>query len=150
MSPETRSVMHSEREEAVMQTVQGLPVHAHWLPRVAVAAVFIFHGFQKFPYIDAYAAATWDIVPLAYLVAYMEVAAGLLLLLGGMRGQYADIATRLGGLLIIPVMIGAIAKAHWPRFSFVPTEAFPIGGMEFQLTLIAVGLFFFLRGSPRP
>jgi putative oxidoreductase len=44
-------------------------------------------------------------------------------------------------------MLGAIAMVHWPRWSFVPSETHPMGGMEFQVVLMLLGLFFALRGN---
>lgn len=58
-----------------------------------------------------------------------------------------DLATRIGALGFIPVLIGAIALRHWPRWSFEPSESFPIGGMEFQVALILISLYLLLKGN---
>ena len=78
------------------------------------------------------------------LVALLETLGGILVLLGAFL---PDWATRVGGLLIIPVMIGAIAMVHWPQWSFVPSESAPMGGMEFQTSMLLLGVYLLLRGK---
>ncbi|MEJ2466366.1 MAG: hypothetical protein P8045_11790 [Candidatus Thiodiazotropha sp.] len=56
-------------------------------------------------------------------------------------------ATRVGAALQIPVMIGAIALVHWGRWNFVPNEDFPLGGMEFQVTLALLALYLVVAGN---
>nr|WP_290666141.1 hypothetical protein [Ardenticatena sp.] len=67
------------------------------------------------------------------------------MLVGGFLSN--DIVTRVGGLLLIPPMVGAIAKVHWGQWSFVPSETHPMGGMEFQTTLLLLAIFFVLTGN---
>ena len=128
----------------------ALASHAHWFPRIALASVFLYHGLSKFagglavPPMLELSPLTWA------LVATAEVAGGALVLAGGVLGtRWGDIATRLGGLAIAPVMLGAIALVHWPRWSFTaaPDQGFPMGGMEFQVVLLFIALFFVLRGN---
>jgi putative oxidoreductase len=78
------------------------------------------------------------------LVAILETAGGTLILLGGFL---PDWATRLGGLFIIPPMLGAIFTVHWPRWSFVPSESHPMGGMEFQTAMLLLGIFLLIKGK---
>ncbi len=78
------------------------------------------------------------------LVAVLETLGGLLVFFGAFL---PDWATRIGGLLVIPVMIGAIAMVHWPQWSFAPTESAPMGGMEFQSSMVLLGVYFLLRGK---
>ena len=78
------------------------------------------------------------------MLAMVETLGGALVLVGGFG---FDWATRIGGLLIVPVMIGAIMMVHWPQWSFVPSETHPMGGMEFQVVLLTLGLYFFIRGN---
>ncbi len=49
--------------------------------------------------------------------------------------------------MFIPVMAGAIALVHWGRWSFVPSETYPMGGMEFQATLLLVALYLVFKGN---
>lgn len=121
---------------------------ADWLIRLSVAATFIYHGLDKFPNIAAGA----EMMGMAYItwlaVALGEVAAGLALLGGGaLRTRLGDIATRLGGVGVVIIMIGAIWMVHWGQWSNIPSETHPFGGMEFQTLLLAVGAFFALRGN---
>lgn len=121
---------------------------AHWALRIALASVFLFHGLPKFFGLVAFASANAVPVVLALLVALAEVGGALLVLAGGFLGGAAgDMATRLGALAFIPVMIGAIAMVHWPRWSFEPSQTHPVGGMEFQITLILISLYLILKGN---
>ena len=80
----------------------------------------------------------------AFLVAAAELAGGVLILAGGI---IRDWVTRLGGALLIPVMLGAITLVHWGQWSFVPSQGYPMGGSEFQVTLLLISLYFFLKGN---
>ncbi|MBY6202153.1 DoxX family protein [Maritalea mobilis] len=121
---------------------------AHWLLRASVAATFIYHGIDKFPSLAA--GAEFMGLPLALwtLVAVLEVVGGVALLAGGlMSSKLGDVLTRLGGLSVIVIMIGAVYLVHWGQWSALPSETHPAGGMEFQVLLLATGLFFSLRGN---
>ncbi len=74
----------------------------------------------------------------------METTGGALILIGGFGPGWA---TRLGGLLIAPVMLGAIFMVHWGQWSFQATESHPMGGMEFQVTLLLIALYFLVVGN---
>lgn len=122
---------------------------AHWFIRVPFAATFIVHGIGKFMNLSGSAEMMGLPVFLFGLVAVAEVLAGLGALVGGMPFcTKKDLVTRLTGLAAAPVMIGAIFMVHWPRFSFVPTKEFPMGGFEFQLLLLGVAIYFILTGNP--
>ncbi len=126
-----------------MDALNKFSGYAHWALRIAVAGVFLFHGIQKITNPGGGAmlgmsSALW------LLVGLFEAGGGALILLGSFL---PDWATRLGGLLIIPPMLGAIAKVHWGQWSFVPSQNYPMGGMEFQFTLLMLGLFFLLKGK---
>lgn len=120
--------------------------YAHWLLRIGFAAVFLYHGLGKFPNLSGFAQMAGIPLFLALIVALFETGGGLLVLIGGIS-RNLDWATRLGGALVIPVMLGAIAKVHWPQWSFVPSETHPMGGMEFQVVLTLLGLYFLIRGN---
>jgi len=127
-----------------------LVAHADWLLRAALASVFLFHGLQKFFVmgVDGFAGMMGLPIVAAFLVALAETLAGAGILAGAtVRGRLGDIATRLSGLAIVPVMLGAIAMVHWGRWSFAPAETHPMGGMEFQVVLLLIGLFFAIRGN---
>lgn len=121
---------------------------AHWLIRASLAGTFLFHGITKFPYLAAGAEMMGLPFWLWALVAVVETAAGLGILLGGaMRNRTGDVITRASGLGMIAIMIGAIWMVHWGQWSNIPSETHPFGGMEFQTLLLAVGAFFALRGN---
>lgn len=121
---------------------------AHWLLRIALASVLLFHGVLKFTDLDGFA----QMLPISYLevvlVALAETGGGLLIFLGGFRNdRLSDLATRMGAALNIPVIIGAIAIVHWGRWNFVPTESHPMGGFEFQAVLLLVTLYLLVTGN---
>lgn len=125
-----------------------ITTNAHWLLRIALASVFVYHGILKFLNLEAFAL----MLPISYfqvvLVAAAETAGGLLVVLGGFRNDaISDLATRVGAALNIPVMIGAIALVHWGRWNFLPSESHPLGGIEFQTVLILIMLYLTLVGN---
>ncbi len=81
---------------------------------------------------------------MAVLVAVLETGGALLILAGGVS---KDWMTRVGGLLIVPVMLGAIFMVHWGQWSFMPSETHPVGGIEFQFTLLMIALYFAVVGN---
>jgi len=125
-----------------------LTTNAHWLLRIALASVFVYHGALKFLDLDGFA----QMLPVSYLqvvlVALAETGGGVLVLLGGFRGdRISDLATRVGAALNIPVMIGAIMLVHWGRWNFLPSETHPMGGFEFQVVLILLMLYLVFIGN---
>lgn len=127
-----------------------LAPHAHWLLRFALASVFLFHGLQKFLVIglDGFAAMMNLPLSAAFLVASAEVLGGAGILAGAtLGGRLGDLATRLSGVAIVPVMLGAIAMVHWGRWSFTAAQSHPLGGMEFQVVLLLLALYFAICGN---
>ena len=125
-----------------------LTTNAHWLLRIALASVFVFHGVLKLMNLEGFA----QMLPISYtevvLVALAETVGGLLVLLGGLNsGRLFDLATRIGAALNIPVIIGAISIVHWGRWNFVPSDTHPMGGFEFQAVLLLVLLFLVITGN---
>ena len=125
-----------------------LTKNAHWLLRIALSSVFVYHGLLKFANLEGFA----QMLPISYtevvFVALAETVGGLLVLLGGFRNDaISDLATRIGAALNIPVMIGAITLVHWGRWNFVPSETHPMGGMQFQSVLILIMLFLVITGN---
>lgn len=125
--------------------------HFDWTLRIALASVFLSHGLPKWMNLPATAQALQLPLFLTVLVALAEVGGALLILFGGLgRNLLFDLGTRLGGLAIIPVMLGAIFMVHWGQWSFLPSETHPMGGIEFQTVLLLIALFFVLRGNGPP
>ena len=121
--------------------------NAHWLLRIGIVSVFLFHGVLKFSNLEGFA----TMLPISYLqvvfVALANVGSVLLILGGFGKDLWSDLATRIGAAFNIPVMIGAISLVHWGRWNFVATEAHPMGGMEFQALLVLVMLYFVITGN---
>ena len=117
---------------------------AHWAPRVGLASIFIYHGITKFPVAQSMADMMGLPLPLIYLLATMEVMGALLVLVGGFG---PDLSTRLGALMLMPVMLGAVFMVHWGRWSFVATDTHPMGGMEFQITTLLILSYLLIRGN---
>ena len=122
--------------------------NAHWLLRISIVSVFLYHGILKFMDLEGFA----QMLPISYaevvLVALAEVGGSLLILAGGFRKDlWSDMATRVGAILNIPVMIGAIALVHWGRWNFLPSETHPIGGFEFQAVMTLIMLYVAITGN---
>ena len=122
--------------------------NAHWLLRIAIASVFFYHGSLKFSNLEMFS----QMLPISYLqvvlVASAQIIGSQLVMMGGFgSGFWSDVSTRIGALLNIPVMIGAVVLVHWGRWNFVPTESHPMGGMEFQVVLALMMLYLVLTGN---
>ena len=108
--------------------------HIHWVVRIVIAAIFIYHGLGKFPP-EGFAQAFNLSTTMGYLVAFGEVLIGITVFFGGLGLSWL---TRLGGLLMVIIMVGAVVLAKWGK---------PFPAMEEELLLIALGLFFLVRGN---
>ena len=120
-----------------MNFLAPLAPHAHWAVRLSLAATFIYHGILKLP-VPA-AGAMGMSAAMVWAIALAEIIAGVALV-GGSFGKEA--LTRLGGLLVIIIMIGAIGMVHFKNGWNVMN-----GGMEFQVLMLAAGLYFAARGN---
>ena len=120
--------------------------HAQWFLRLPFAAVFLVHGIGKL--MNPGAAEMMQMPLILFLTVGMaETLAGVGAIVGGIAGApKRDLVTRLSGLAAAPVMLGAIAMVHWPQWSFVATEARPMGGMQFQVTMLSLALYFIVTG----
>ncbi len=127
-----------------MSQLAPLARHAHWALRLALLSVFLYHGLDKFGNLGGFAEMTGLPVAVALLVALAEAGGGLLVFLGGFL---KDWMTRLGALAIIPVMLGAIFMVHWGQWHFMATETHPMGGMQFQVTLLLIAVYLLLKGN---
>jgi uncharacterized membrane protein YphA (DoxX/SURF4 family) len=123
----------------MIDALNRLSPHAHWLVRLSFAATFLFHGIGKLFALKMMAEMMGMPIAMILMVALFEIGAGVLVLVGGAG---PDWATRIGGLLAVPIMLGAIFMVHIKNgFDMMN------GGAEFQILLLAVGLFFVLRGN---
>ncbi len=127
-----------------MKFLDNLAPHVHWVLRLALASVFLYHGLGKFPQLPQLGQMMQMPVFIVLLVALAETVGSLLILLGGF---WKDWMTRLGALMQIPVMLGAIFMVHWGQWSFIPSQTHPMGGIEFQLVLLLIQLYFVIKGN---
>ena len=127
-----------------MKVLDAISPFAHWFLRLALASVFLYHGLGKFPMLSQLAEMMQMPVMMVLLVALAEVVGSILILLGGFLYGWM---TRIGALMQIPVMLGAIFMVHWGQWSFMSTESHPMGGIEFQMTLLLIQLYLFIKGN---
>jgi putative oxidoreductase len=127
-----------------MNALEPLARHAHWALRLAILSVFLYHGLDKFGNLGGFAEMAGMPVAVAFLVALAEAGGAVLVFVGGFL---KDWMTRLGAMAIIPVMLGAIFMVHWGQWHFMATESHPMGGMQFQVTLLAIVVYLALEGK---
>ena len=128
----------------MFKLLDSLKPHAHWLLRIGLASVFLFHGSAKVFDFGHFNQNTDFPIIVDALIAFAEFAGGLGIIIGAFTN---DMITRLAGLAMAPVMVGAIILIHWGRWDFRPADGFPVGGMEFQVLLLLCALFFLIVGN---
>jgi len=119
-----------------MNFLNSLSPHVHWGLRLSLAATFLYHGSTKFPIEGPMMGMP---VGILWPLALAEIAAGALLIAGAFG---KDILTRLGALIVIVVMVGAITMVHAANGFNVMN-----GGMEFQILMLVTGLYLFVKGN---
>jgi putative oxidoreductase len=122
-----------------MTFLKSIAPYAHWGLRLSLAATFIVHGLMKFPP-DGFVQFTGLPIFVGWLVAVGEVGAGAALIGGAVLSR--DVLTRVGGLIVIIIMIGAIGMVHIEKGFNVMN-----GGYEFQLLMLVTGLYFLTKGN---
>ncbi|WP_022836786.1 DoxX family protein [Salisaeta longa] len=130
-----------------MNVLNRIAPHAHWFLRISLASVFLYHGLAKFPVLGALASMMKMPVAMVAVLAIMETLGGALILAGGVVNK--DWVTRLGGLLLVPIMLGAIFMVHAQHgWNSVNMGSGNMGrGMEFQVTLLLQALTFLVVGN---
>ncbi len=123
-----------------MNALNNLAPHAHWLLRIGLASVFLYHGPGKFADLEGTAAQMSMPVFMVAMLAVAESLGGLLILAGGVM---KDWMTRVAGLIFAVVMVGAIFLVHLPN----GWDSIGKMGMEFQFTLLMTSLFFLIKGN---
>lgn len=128
-----------------MNQLNKLSGIAHWLPRLSLAAIFIYHGFPKVAMAGDVAAMMGMPMVMVLMLGIVEIGGALLLLWGGFGPEWA---TRLAGLMFTVVMIGAIAMVH-AQFGWNSINMGDNGGrgMEFQVLIIATSLLYAFKGN---
>jgi len=121
----------------------GLDFLAPWLIRLGLGIAFIIHGYNKFPLPPQGLINYFGFSPaLATFVALSEVFAGIIIIVGGLlNNSLGNLITRLGGLMVVVVMIFAFSIAHqeW----FITVKLFT----SEQRFLCLIGFYFLLKGN---
>jgi|TARA_B110000495_G_scaffold201874_1_gene220403 uncharacterized membrane protein YphA (DoxX/SURF4 family) len=121
---------------------------ADWLIRLGLGISFFLHGFGKLPLDESGWLASNIGYPTALMVAWVEVLAGLGIILGGLlSGIIGNLLTRISGGAIGVIMIGAILIAHsnWGIFF---GEGRTLFASE-QLFLLLLGIYFAIKGNQK-
>ena len=128
-----------------------LEPHLHWALRIALAAIFLFHGIDKLrngtPPAGPLDAMFFGSAALFWLVALGETAAGAAMVIGGFESARSELITRIAGGIILVIMAGA-AQFHLSGAGGMGTHPwhFMQGGAEFQVLTAMVGLVALVRG----
>ncbi len=129
----------------VQSTFEPFVPKFHWVLRLALASIFIYHGMEKLrggtPPAEMLDMMFFGSAGLFWLVAVGEVVAGVAILAGGFKFNNADLVTRFAGATIFVIMAGAALTVHLPTWHFMQ------GGAEFQVLTAALGLWFVVRGN---
>jgi putative oxidoreductase len=125
-----------------MEFLNRYSPYVHWLPRLSFASIFIYHGITKFPMASMMAEGMGMPLFMVYLLGAMEIVAGIFILAGAFG---REILTRLAGLIISVVMLGAIFMVHLKNGwnGVIPAEQ----GAELQVFVFAVAVYFLVKGN---
>ena len=130
-------------DDKINNILGGLDFLAPWLIRLGLGIAFIIHGYNKFPLPPQGLINYFGFSPaLATFVALSEVFAGTVIIVGGLlNNSLGNLITRLGGLMVVVVMIFAFSIAHqeW----FITVKLFT----SEQIFLFLIGLYFLLKGN---
>ena len=119
-----------------MNFLTSLSPHVHWGLRLSLAVTFLYHGQDKLPVEEPMMGMP---VAMVWMLALAELTAGVLLIAGAFG---KEILTRIGALIVIVVMIGAIALVHAKNGFNVMN-----GGMEFQILMLVTALYLAAKGN---
>ena len=130
-------------DDKINNILGGLDFLAPWLIRLGLGIAFIIHGYNKFPLPPQGLINYFGFSPaLATFVALSEVFAGIIIIVGGLlNNSLGNLITRLGGLMVVVVMIFAFSIAHqeW----FITIKLFT----SEQIFLFLIGFYFLIRGN---
>ena len=115
-----------------------------WVLRIFLGVAFSIHGYQALPLPSENLMKWFEFSPItASFVPISALFGGIVIIVSGFfSGAIGNLLTRISGLVIVVYMIFAFYIAHqdW----FITSKLF----VSEQIFLFAIGLFFFLRGSP--
>jgi len=130
-------------DNKVNNILGGLDFLAPWLIRLGLGIAFIIHGYNKFPLPPQGLINYFGFSPaLATFVALSEVFAGTVIIVGGLlNNSLGNLITRLGGFMVVVIMIFAFSIAHqeW----FITAKLFT----SEQIFLFFIGFYFLLKGN---
>ena len=130
-------------DNKVNNILGGLDFLAPWLIRLGLGIAFIIHGYNKFPLPPQGLINYFGFSPaLATFVALSEVFAGLIIIVGGLfNNSLGNLITRLGGLMVVVIMVFAFSIAHqeW----FITVKLFT----SEQIFLFFIVSYFLLKGN---
>jgi putative oxidoreductase len=118
--------------------------------RLALGAVFVAHGAQKVLGLwggPGLAQFTSGQAPLGLRPAWLWLGAAALAELVGGALVLAGLMTRLGALLLLPVMLVAMFGVHWRGGFFLSNQ--PMPGIEYTLALAGMALALLISGGGR-
>lgn len=118
--------------------------YGHWLLRIALGSVFVIHGVGNFMNIAGFAATLGVPHMVGLLLVMAEIAGGILVLSGGFMG---DKMTRLGALMLIPVLLIVMYTMYWKDMSFTLSRVHVVGGVEYLMVLFLISLYMLLKGN---
>lgn len=118
--------------------------YSHWLLRIALGSVFVIHGIGNFMNLAGFAAVLHVPHMVGLLLVMAEIAGGILVLSGGFMG---DKMTRLGALMLIPVMLVVMYTMYSKDMSFTLSKVHVVGGVEYLLVLFLISLYMLLKGN---
>lgn len=132
-----------------MNQLRAFAPYSHWFLRIALGSVFLYHGLTKFPALGGMAEMMGMPVFLVGLLATVETLGAVFVIVGGFGWDWM---THLGGFLIVPVMLGAIFMVHLQHgWNSVNMGMGNMGkGMEFQVTLLMIAVYFLVAGNLQP
>lgn len=118
--------------------------YGHWLLRIALGSVFVIHGIGNFMNMPGLASALHVPQVVALMLALAEIGGGVLVLSGSFMD---DRMTRLGALLLIPVLLMIMFMTQWGDMSFTLSKVHVVSGMEYLIVLFLVSLYVLLKGN---
>jgi putative oxidoreductase len=118
--------------------------YGHWLLRIALGSVFVIHGVGNIMNVAGFAMTLGVPHMVGLLLVMAEIAGGILVLSGGFMG---DKMTRLGALMLIPVLLVVMYAMYWNDMSFSLSRMHVVGGVEYLMVLFLISLYMLLKGN---
>lgn len=118
--------------------------YGHWLLRIALGSVFVIHGIGNLMNPAGFAGTVQVPYMVGMALILAEIGGGVLVLMGGFLD---DKMTRLGALLLMPVLLVVMYTMHWGDISFTFSKVHVMSGLEYLLVLFLISLYVLLKGN---